>query len=242
MHLLLRNPNGVFGSRSHISCLTLTSGCLSLHWQAWKDRDVDPWVVEVLRVGYRIPFLSVPLLSSEPISMVSYSPSSIKGKALEEVHLSLVQRDVVELAPLPSPGFYSRMLVVWKTSGLWRPVIDLSVLNCPISKTPFRMETIPSVPLSIRRGDWMISIDLKEAYLQVPIHMDSCKFLDSFGLSVLASPRLPKFSPGLWLWFCPFFTVLISGSAVTWTTGLFRLTLGRKFSIPWRWFFPSAAS
>ena len=58
-------------------------------------------------MGYRIPFLSVPLLSSEPIPMASYSPSSIKGKALEEVLLSLVQKDSVELAPLPSPGFYS---------------------------------------------------------------------------------------------------------------------------------------
>ena len=59
--------------------------------------------------------------------MASHSPSSIKGKALEEVLLSLVERDAVELAPLPSPGFYSRMFVVWKTSGSWRPVIDL----CP---------------------------------------------------------------------------------------------------------------
>ena len=79
---------------------------MSLHWQAWKDRGADPWVV-VLREGYRIPFLSVPYLSSEPNPMASYSLSSIKGKSLEEVHLSLIQEDTVELAPLPSPGFYS---------------------------------------------------------------------------------------------------------------------------------------
>ena len=111
---------------------------------------MDPWVVEVLQVGYCIPFLSVPLLSSEPIPIASYSPSSIKGKALEEVLLSLVQKEAVELAPLPSPGFYSQMFVVWKTSGSWRPVIDLSVLNYSISKTPFKMETIPLVLLSVR--------------------------------------------------------------------------------------------
>ena len=35
--------------------------------------------------GYRLPFLSVPQLSSEPIPMLLYSPQSIKGKALEEV-------------------------------------------------------------------------------------------------------------------------------------------------------------
>ena len=39
------------------------------------------------------------------------------------------------------------------------------------------METIQSVLLSVRQGDWMVFIDLKEAYLQVPIHPDSRKYL-----------------------------------------------------------------
>ena len=137
---------------------------MSLHWQAWRDRGAEPWVVEVLWVGYRIPFLSVPLVSSEPIPMASYSLSSIRGKALEKVLLSVVEKDAVELAPLPSPGFYSRIFVFWKISGSWRPVIDLFVLNRPTRKTPFRMETFPSV-LSVRQRDWMVSLDLKGAYL-----------------------------------------------------------------------------
>ena len=52
---------------------------LSLHWQAWRDRDAEPWVVEVLRVGYCLPFLSTPPLSHVPIPMPSSSPTSIKG-------------------------------------------------------------------------------------------------------------------------------------------------------------------
>ena len=44
-------------------------------------------------------------------------------------------------------------------------------------KTPFKMETLQSVLLSVRSGDWMVSLDLKDAYLQVPIHPDSCKYL-----------------------------------------------------------------
>ena len=132
--------------------------------------------MEGLRFGCRIPFLQVPPLSKEHIPMASYSPASTKGIALEEVTLSLVEKGAVELAPLPSPGFYSRMFVVWKT-GSWRPVIDLSVFNRFVLKTPFKMETIQSVLLSVRQGDWMVSIDLKEAYLQVPVHPDSRKYL-----------------------------------------------------------------
>ena len=105
--------------------------------------------------------------------MPSYSPTSIKGAALEEVTLALVAKGAVELAPLPSPGFYSRLFVVWKTSGSWRPVIDLSHLNRFVDVSHFQMETIQSVLLSVHQGDWMASIDLKEAYLQVPIHPSS---------------------------------------------------------------------
>ena len=137
---------------------------------------MEPWVVEVLRVGYCLPFLSTPPLSNVPIPMPSYSPTSIKGAALEEVTLGLIAKGAVELAPLTSPGFYSRLFVVWKTWS-WRPVIDLSHLNRFVDVSPFQMETIQSVLLSVRQGDWMASIDLKEAYLQVPVHPASRHFL-----------------------------------------------------------------
>ena len=85
----------------------MSGGCLSLHWQAWRDRGAVPWVVEVLREGYRIPFLRPPPLSMELIPMPSYAPTSIKGAALGEVTLPLIATGAVEFAPLPSPGFSS---------------------------------------------------------------------------------------------------------------------------------------
>ena len=109
--------------------------------------------------------------------MPSYTPASIKRAALEEVTLALITKGAVELAPLPSPGFYSHLFVVWKTSGAWRPVIDLSLLNRFVDVSHFQMETIQSVLLSVRQGDWMASIDLREAYLQVPVHPESRCFL-----------------------------------------------------------------
>ena len=91
--------------------------------------------------------------------------------------MSVLRMGAVDQVPSPDPGFYSRLFVVLKTSGSWRPVIDLKNLNRFIKKTRFRMETPQSVLSSITRDDWMISIDLKEAYLQVPIHLESRKFL-----------------------------------------------------------------
>ena len=137
---------------------------------------MDAWVVEVLRKGYMIPFARVPPRSDLPLSLPAYSPSSIRGTALFQEFQDLLHKGAIEPAP-PTPGFYSRLFVVQKDSGAWRPIIDLSTLNMYVAESRFHMETPQSVLRSIRRGDWMISVDLLDAYLQIPIHQDSRRYL-----------------------------------------------------------------
>ena len=121
---------------------------------------------------------SAPLLlcprSPSPIRLM---PPLLRGKALEREVLSLVEKGAVELAPLPSPGFYSCLFVVMKASGSWRPVIDLSTLNLRVLKSPFKIETLHSILLSVSCWDWMVSLDFQDAYLHVPVHPNSRKFL-----------------------------------------------------------------
>ena len=76
-----------------------------------------------------------------------------------------------------TPGFYSRIFVVPKSSGSWRPVIDLSPLNKMVVQTKFKMETPQHVLVSLNQGEWMTSIDLKDAYFHIPIHKRSRQFL-----------------------------------------------------------------
>ena len=137
---------------------------------------MDTWVVEALRVGYRIPFDRLPPLSERPLSLPAYSPQSIRGVALTQELQNLLRKGAVEPAP-QSLGFYSRLFLVQKASGLWRPIIDLSTLNEYITSSRFHMETPQSVLNSIRPGDWMISLVLQNAYLQVPVHHDSRRYL-----------------------------------------------------------------
>ena len=127
--------------------------------------------MEVLRVSYRIPFDRQPPLSERPLSLPAYSPQSIKGVALTQELQNLLRKGAVEPAP-QSPGFYSRLFLVQKASGSWRPIIDLSTLNDYITSSHFHMETPQSVLRSIRPGDWMVSLDL-----QVPVHHDSRRYL-----------------------------------------------------------------
>ena len=85
----------------------------------------------------------------------------------------LAHKGAIEQARPSTKGFHSRLFVVKKASGDWRPVIDLSHLNNYVKLTKFKMETPRSVLSAIRENDWMISIDLKDAYLQIPIHKGS---------------------------------------------------------------------
>ena len=77
--------------------------------------------MEVLKEGYAIPFCIQPPLSPTPIILDSYSPQSVKVRALEEEIHALRHKGAVEPAP-PTPDFYSHMFVVTKATGGWRLV------------------------------------------------------------------------------------------------------------------------
>ena len=99
-------------------------------------------------------------------------------EALELEVAELVRKRAVELVVRPSsPGHYGRLFVVPKSSGGWRPVLDLSPLNVFLRKVRFRMETPASVRKAIRLGDWATSIDLTDAYFHVLMHIRDRKYL-----------------------------------------------------------------
>ena len=69
------------------------------HWEVWASWGADPWVVEVLRYGYRLRFRVLPSLSPVPLPPPSYSPNSIRGIALHAVVADLHEKGAVEPAP-----------------------------------------------------------------------------------------------------------------------------------------------
>ena len=153
-------------------------GCLSSHWRRWQEIGAETWVVTVLRAGYRVPFKdSPPPLARTPVSFPTYRAGSPWAQALRQEVEAMLAKGALEIARDPGPGFYSRLFLVEKATGGWRPVIDLSHLNDFVQLTPFKMETVASVLLSVREGDFLASLDLKDAYFQIPIHGSSRKLL-----------------------------------------------------------------
>ena len=116
----------------------------------------------------------LPGLSSSPIShpgiVSDVLVGSPRAQALRQEVEGMLAKGALEIARDPGPGIYSHLFLVEKASGGWRPVIDLSHLNEFVQLTQFKMETVASVLLSVKEGDFLASLDLKDAYFQIPIH------------------------------------------------------------------------
>ena len=146
------------------------------HWEVWESWGVDPWVIQVFRFRYQVPFRSRPPLSRVLLPLLSHSPMSIKGLALAAAVVVVQEKEAIEPAP-PSLGYYSRLFVTpkghrWVASG-YRPQAPQQLSDV----SHFHMETTQSVLQSLCPGNWMISLDLQGAYLQVPVHSSSRRYL-----------------------------------------------------------------
>ena len=172
------NENGPGKSPDGVTPLLRVGGCLSAHWRRWQSIGASSWVLSVLRDSYRIPFLdSPPPLSRYPVSFPMYRAGSPRSLALRQEIEKMLSKDAPEIVLDLGPGFYSRLFLVEKVTGSWRPVIDLSHLSGFVRLTPFKMETVASVLLSVREGNFLASIILKDAYFQIPVHPSSRKLL-----------------------------------------------------------------
>ena len=148
-------------------------GRLAHFMEKWEEITDNKWVLSTVRHGFRIPFSKIPPLSSVPIRMSQSSSPFLR----EEIE-NLINKGAVERVQNPeTPGFYSWILLVPKKNGKLRLIIDLSLLNRYIKKQSFKMETVKPVRQAMRLNDWAVSIDLTDAYLHVPIHHQSRKYL-----------------------------------------------------------------
>ena len=118
--------------------LSLKGGARLQHfWSAWLKHGAEPWVVQVLKEGYQIPFISYPPLSAVPQEYPSYLGNREKFLALESEVKEMLEKGAIEPVEDTNPGFYNRLFLVKKASGAWRPVLDVSRLNRYVIKTIF---------------------------------------------------------------------------------------------------------
>ena len=83
---------------------------------------------------------------------------------------ALYYKGAIEPVPRdPYTGCYWMHFLIPNKLGDLRPILNLKPMNRFIHSPSFRMETLDSVSQGINPNDWMASLDLKDAYLHVPI-------------------------------------------------------------------------
>ena len=94
-----------------------------------------------------------------------------------EIDSLLQKKAVVEIFD-DSPGFVCSFFCIPKSGeGLFRPIVNLRPLNKCIRYEHFKMENLNSVRSLLREGDFMVKVDLKDAYFLVGVREYLCKFL-----------------------------------------------------------------
>ena len=96
---------------------------------------------------------------------------------------------MTELTSTPSDAFLSTLFLVPKKDGGQRPVINLKNLNSFVEVPHFKMEGIHTLKGLLKKGDWLVKINLKDAYFSICIDPSHRKFL-----CVLVEDKLLQFN------------------------------------------------
>ena len=146
-------------------------------WKTWLDLGASPKVVQILKEGYTLPFLVRPKLVRFPTVISCYGNPQRNSYLLEALH-QLIDKNAVELVRNQSSlSFFNRLFLVPKPNSRWRPILDLSNLNFFLKSEKFKMETPETIRTSLQQGEWITSIDFKDAYFHIPIQDQSRKYL-----------------------------------------------------------------
>ena len=74
-------------------------------------------------------------------------------------------------------GFTSNIFLIPKSGGRFRLILNLKALNNFVAYEHFKMEDIRCVRDLLSKGDHLCKLDLRDAYLSIPIHESSRKYL-----------------------------------------------------------------
>ena len=146
-------------------------------WQTWLNLGAGPNVVHILKKSYTLPFRIRPYLTRSLTVVCCYVNPHRNSYMLEALH-QLMDKNAVELVHnQTSLGFFNQLFLVPKPNNKWRPILDLSKLNLFLEAEKFKMETPETIRTSLKQGEWVTSINFKDAYFHISIQEQSRKYL-----------------------------------------------------------------
>ena len=138
----------------------------------WQILTQHPTILNIVQ-GYRLQFHTQPTQTVKPVGTVSKKNISILNAEISK----LLLKGTIRSVNFTNAAFYSRVFLVPKKGGDLRPVIDSSALNQFVINQYFQMENISCRKQILNQNDFMVKLDLKDAYLTVGVHEQSQHYL-----------------------------------------------------------------
>lgn len=176
----------------------LPGGRLSKFAHNWKKITSQNWPLSIVQNGYQLQFITTP--SPWKAKKIHHSPAD--QLAVDVAVDKFLKAGIIYRSPTTQNRDYLSNFFTVQEPTKRRPILDCTNLNKFLQIHHFKMEGIPALREEIiEQDDYMCKIDLKDAYVVVPIHKDSQPFLAlenrgivynysslAFGLSV--APRV----------------------------------------------------
>ena len=141
------------------------AGRLQRFLRNWKLLTQDQFILEMV-VGIQIPFIIFPHRSRVP--PLTFHNQSEKV-AIDQDISEMLQKWAIQVVSPTNGEFLSSVNLVKKKDGGNRPVMNLTELNSYVTYQHLKMEGQYLLKHLVQTGDWMIKIDLKDAYFTVPV-------------------------------------------------------------------------
>ncbi|KAL0891810.1 hypothetical protein ABMA27_015076 [Loxostege sticticalis] len=97
--------------------------------------------------------------------------------AMTQTIQDLLNQDIIRPVTERTPSFISKLFLRKKSNGTMRPIFDLRELNKFVKTKHFRLISHSVVPEFLQPGDWMIKLDISQAYFHVPMARSHRVFL-----------------------------------------------------------------
>lgn len=148
------------------------AGRLKYFVENWKIITSDKSVLETVQ-GYHIPLISKPHQWRKRITKTR----SIEQKTLlSQAIVDLVAIGAVKQTMNQDDQFLSTLFII-KQSNKVRPIFNLKALNNYVQTEKFKLESLDLVKTMLKPDDYLMKLDLKNAYYSVPIAEDHKKYL-----------------------------------------------------------------
>ena len=149
------------------------AGSLSRYVKQWERITSNSLVLKIVKEGYKIQLVSSIDL---PSPIISNPRDPVKLRALTGEIEKHLENGVISPIEFSANQYVSRVFTVQKPSGDFRMIIDLKNLNNFVNKIHFRMENKETIQNLLAKNDYMVSIDLRDAFFTIPLHEESKKY------------------------------------------------------------------